>query len=131
MFLCEVALGRIHPVKLNYWHVQANTSLPSNCHSLKTVDSKWEPDAATSVIFKGNLSLSVSSSSNSNLSTSSMDNFDFKIFLKTTFSGLTVPLGRAIENILPDGQYHGLDHNEFVVFREDQVKLRYLIQYEN
>jgi len=40
-------------------------------------------------------------------------------------------LGRAVENVLPEGQYHGLDHNEFVVFRDDQVKLRYLIQYDD
>lgn len=42
-----------------------------------------------------------------------------------------MPLGCAKENVLPEDQYHGLDHNEFVVFREDQVQLRYLVQYED
>ncbi len=42
-----------------------------------------------------------------------------------------MPLGRAVENVLPENQYHGLDHNEFVVFKEDQVQLRYLVQYED
>lgn len=57
--------------------------------------------------------------------------FYFNNFFKKKFSGRTMPLGRAVENVLPEGQYHGLDHNEFVVFRDDQVKLRYLIQYED
>lgn len=54
MFLCEVALGTIHPIKLQYWGLSENKPLPSNCHSLKTTDSKWEPDPATTVILKGN-----------------------------------------------------------------------------
>lgn len=54
-----------------------------------------------------------------------------KFRFKNTFTGRSMPLGRAKENVLPENQYHGLDHNEFVVFREDQVQLRYLVQYED
>jgi len=54
MLLCEVALGTIHPIKLNYCGISGNKPIPSNCHSLKTVDSRWEPDTATTVMFKGN-----------------------------------------------------------------------------
>ena len=42
-----------------------------------------------------------------------------------------MPLGRAVENVLPENEYHGLDHNEFVVFKADQVQLRYLVQYDD
>ncbi|KAG4073918.1 hypothetical protein HA402_014123 [Bradysia odoriphaga] len=97
MFLCEVALGSIHPVKLQHWHSFETSPLPASCHSLKTVDSKWQPDPSTTVIYKGQ----------------------------------KMPLGRPVETILPDDEYHGLDHNEFVVFREDQVQLRYLVQYDD
>ncbi|KAJ6648044.1 Poly [ADP-ribose] polymerase tankyrase [Pseudolycoriella hygida] len=97
MFLCEVALGTIHPVRLQHWAMPENKPLPSNCHSLKTVDSKWEPDPSTTIILKGR----------------------------------KVPLGRAVKTTLPNNHYHGLDHNEFVVFREDQVQLRYLVQYND
>lgn len=54
MFLCEVALGKIHPVKLNHWEMSGNKPLPPDCHSLKTINSRWEPDTATTVIYKGN-----------------------------------------------------------------------------
>lgn len=45
--------------------------------------------------------------------------------------GRTMPVGCTVENVLPENEYHSLDHNEFVVFREDQVQLRYLVQYED
>jgi len=97
MFLCEVALGKIHPIKLHHWEVKSNKPLPPTCHSLKTVDSQWEPDPASTLLWKGR----------------------------------TVPLGRPIVNVLPEDQHHGLDRNEFIVFNEDQVNLRYLIQFED
>lgn len=54
------------------------------------------------------------------------------IFTETYRSiGRTMPLGRPVETVLPDDESHGLDHNEFVVFREEQVQLRYLVQYDD
>lgn len=54
MFLCEVALGCIHPIKLHWqWPVTEKKPLPPNFHSVKTSDSKWEPDPYTTIVFKG------------------------------------------------------------------------------
>lgn len=53
MLLCEVALGTMHSVKLHHWEIPENKPLPSNCHSLKTIDSRWAPESTTTVKFKG------------------------------------------------------------------------------
>jgi len=47
------------------------------------------------------------------------------------FSGRTVALGKKAEKYYPEGKYYGLNFNEYIVFKESQINLRYLVQYSN
>lgn len=44
-------------------------------------------------------------------------------------SGTQMPLGAIIDNAATQGMYYGLNYNEYIVFDEAQVTLRYLVQF--
>lgn len=52
MLLCEAALGKIWDVKLH--DAGESSNLPAGYDSLKTADSKYEPDPESTVLWKGN-----------------------------------------------------------------------------
>ncbi|CAF1562585.1 unnamed protein product, partial [Adineta steineri] len=46
------------------------------------------------------------------------------------FSGVQIPLGQLIDNKNYGGNYYGgLNHNEYIVYDESQVAIRYLVQF--
>ncbi|CAF3181779.1 unnamed protein product [Rotaria socialis] len=47
----------------------------------------------------------------------------------TRNSGVQIPLGQLIDNKDFGGSYYGLNYNEYIVYDEAQVALRYLIQF--
>ncbi|ODM89026.1 Poly(ADP-ribose) polymerase pme-5 [Orchesella cincta] len=50
MLLCEAALGKIYEVKLDE---ASEKPMPSTCNSLKTADSRYEPDPEATILWKG------------------------------------------------------------------------------
>jgi hypothetical protein len=46
-------------------------------------------------------------------------------------SGVQIPLGQLIENKNFGGGWSGLNYNEYIVYDESQVALRYLVQFRN
>ncbi|CAL8148360.1 unnamed protein product [Orchesella dallaii] len=50
ILLCEAALGKIYDVKLDE---ACDKPMPSNFNSLKTLDSRYEPDPEATIIWKG------------------------------------------------------------------------------
>jgi hypothetical protein len=42
--------------------------------------------------------------------------------------GIQIPLGQLIDRKTP-GLHYGLHHNEYIVYDESQVALRYLVQF--
>ena len=48
------------------------------------------------------------------------------------FSGTRIPLGPMITNYQPrkPGYYYHLAHNEYMVYNEDQLAIRYVIQFK-
>jgi len=45
------------------------------------------------------------------------------------FLGVRMPLGQLISNPEFKNNYGGLHHNEYIVYDESQVALRYLVQF--
>jgi len=101
IFLCEVALGKVHEVKLSDTYddkkFNRDSPLPDGCHSVKTADSEYTPDPAASIYW----------------------------------NGITIPLGPPVKQVFPDDEhYYGrLTYNEYIVFSSKQVHLRYLIEF--
>ncbi len=53
-------------------------------------------------------------------------------FFQNIFSvvlGVQIPLGQLIDNKDFDYRYHRLNYNEYIVYDESQVALRYLVQF--
>jgi hypothetical protein len=46
-----------------------------------------------------------------------------------SFLGVRMPLGKVISNTEFKGGYYGLNYNEYIVYDESQVALRYLVQF--
>ncbi len=56
--------------------------------------------------------------------------FFFKFLLNILgFLGVRMPLGQLISNPEFKNNYGGLHHNEYIVYDESQVALRYLVQF--
>ena len=58
------------------------------------------------------------------------------LFISISFKGAVVPLGQTIENPAPHVEQNGLfsksravNWNEYIVYNESQVALRYIVQF--
>ena len=120
MFLCDVALGKIHPVTCPLYDEKPGKS-PGGFDSVKTADSLYEPDPGGAIVWQSKFNKL----------------FRFLIMeiclmeIRSLFPDRVMHLGEQVEQIFKPGRYHGLDYNEYVVFKPEQVSIKYMVQFKD
>ena len=119
MILCEVALGKMKEVGFDPKDDDDNDDDDNTTElNLKKFQSRKAlgqniPDPRYTITRNYGLSSSQTSS----------------IYFISTFSGVRMPLGQLIPNPDIKYPYRHLNYNEYIVYDESQVALRYLVQF--
>lgn len=117
MLLCEVALGNSKETN-PYSRSEDDTQKPDvKLFQSRKVIGQMTPDPKYTIINpEGEFFSSIENGR------------EKEILIFSFFSGVQMPLGTLISNT-STGYWYGLRYNEYIVYDESQVSLRYLIQF--